>query len=429
MSAERGRGSGTSSEPETARSGASSERETARSGTSSERGRGSGTSSERETARSAQRIVVKVGSSVLTDDGHVRSRAFSELARQISALTREGRRVVLVSSGAIALGSRTLGWHRPGGSIPEMQAAAAVGQIDLVETYRKRFARHGVAVAQILLTRVGLDDRERFINARNTLNALLRMGAVPIVNENDTVATDEIRFGDNDNLSATVVNLVHADLLVLLSDVDGLFVEKPEPGRAKPDLFDVVDEIDEDVLEAAGGSDRAFGRGGMITKLEAARSAGRAGAATVVCNGRTKDVLLRVAAGEREGTLFTPDVRLRGRKHWIAYTTRARGGLVLDDGAARALREKGGSLLPAGIAEVTGSFGVGDPVACSDARGVELARGLSAYSADEIRRIKGLPTREIVAVLGYSNGNAVIHRNDLVLLDPSSRTSAQRARR
>jgi glutamate 5-kinase len=384
-------------------------------------------SGQRNAAKHAKRIVVKVGSSVLTDDGHVRTRAFSELARQISTLAEDGRKVVLVSSGAIALGSRTLGWARPGASIPEMQAAAAVGQIDLVETYRKRFAQHGIAVAQILLTRVGLDDRERFLNARNTLDALLRMGVVPIVNENDTVATDEIRFGDNDNLSATVVNLVDADLLVLLTDVDGLYTEKPVAGERQPELFDVVDEIDAAVLEAAGGSDRAFGRGGMITKLEAARTAGRAGAATVVCNGRTKDVLLRVARGDREGTLFSSGARLKGRKHWIAYTTRARGRLVLDAGAARALRHNGRSLLPAGIADVVGSFGVGDPVACSDEDGVELARGLCAYTSDEVRRIKGLATREIASVLGYSNGNAVIHRDDLVLLDSPS--SAKRAPR
>jgi glutamate 5-kinase len=197
-------------------------------------------SPQRAAARRAKRIVVKVGSSVLTEDGHVRARAFSDLARQVTALADDGRQVVVVSSGAVALGSRTLGRERPGRSIPEMQAAAAVGQIDLVEIYRRRFARHGRRVGQVLVTRVGLDDRERYLNARNTLTTLLRMGVVPIVNENDTVATDEIRFGDNDNLSATVVNLVDADLLVLLTDVDGLHVEKPTPGRPKPPLFDVV---------------------------------------------------------------------------------------------------------------------------------------------------------------------------------------------
>jgi glutamate 5-kinase len=356
----------------------------------------------------------------------VRARAFSDLARQVTALADDGRQVVVVSSGAVALGSRTLGRERPGRSIPEMQAAAAVGQIDLVEIYRRRFARHGRRVGQVLVTRVGLDDRERYLNARNTLTTLLRMGVVPIVNENDTVATDEIRFGDNDNLSATVVNLVDADLLVLLTDVDGLHVEKPTPGRPKPPLFDVVESIDESVLEAAGGSARAFGRGGMITKLEAARTAGNAGAATVVCNGRTRNVLLAVAAGEPVGTLFVPGARLRGRKHWLAHTARPRGRLVVDDGAAQALCEKGRSLLPAGIASVSGRFHVGEPVTCEDARGRQLARGLTAYSSSEIERIRGLPTREIVQVLGYSNGDAVIHRDRLVVLDPPQKASDER---
>ena len=383
-------------------------------------------SPQRAVARRAKRIVVKVGSSVLTEDGHVRARAFSDLARQVSALADDGRQVVVVSSGAIALGSRTLGRERPGRSIPEKQAAAAVGQIDLVEIYRRRFARHGRSVGQVLVTRVGLDDRERYLNARNTLTTLLRMGVVPIVNENDTVATDEIRFGDNDNLSATVVNLVDADLLVLLTDVDGLHVEKPVPGRPEPPLFDVVESIDERVLEAAGGSARAFGRGGMITKLEAARTAGNAGAATVVCNGRTRNVLLTVAAGEPVGTLFASGARLRGRKHWLAHTARPRGRLVVDDGAARALREKGRSLLPAGIASVSGRFHMGEPVTCEDSCGRELARGLTSYSSGEIERIRGLPTREIVQVLGYSNGDAVIHRDRLVVLDPPQKASDER---
>ncbi len=374
-------------------------------------------SGARAAARRARRIVVKVGSSVLSDTGHVRSRAFTDLTRQVAALVGEGRQVVLVSSGAIALGSRSFGWERPGHSIPELQAAAAVGQIELVQTWRRRFSRHQLRTAQVLVTRTGLEDRERYLNARNTLLALLKLGAVPIVNENDTVATDEIRFGDNDNLSATVVNLVDADLLVLLTDVDGLHTEEPQPGRPKPPLFDVVDTIDAAVTQAAGGSDHAFGRGGMITKLEAARSAGRAGATTAVCNGRRRDTLLRVAAGEDEGTLFAAGARLRSRKHWLAFVSRPRGLLVVDGGAARALVEKGRSLLPAGIARVEGRFRVGDAVACADEKGRELARGLVAYSSEEVDRIKGLSTRKIAQVLGYSNGDAVIHRDRLVLID------------
>jgi len=381
------------------------------------------TGGERSAAGRARRIVVKVGSSVLTDDGRVRPRVFSDLARQVATLMTQGRQVVIVSSGAIAMGSRILGWERPGRSIPEMQAAAAVGQIDLVEAYRRRFARHGLRVAQVLVTRVGLEDRERYLNARHTLEALLRLSVVPVVNENDTVATDEIRFGDNDNLSATVVNLVDGDLLVLLTNVDGLYREAPLPGGRKAPLFGVVEAIGAEVERAAGGAGGAFGRGGMITKLQAARAAARAGAATAICNGRSRDVLLRVAAGQPVGTLFLAGGRLRRRQHWLAFTNRLRGELVVDDGAAQALVANGRSLLPAGIAAVRGSFEVGDAVACVDARGRELARGLVAYSAEEVQRIKGLSTRKIAQVLGYSNGDAVIHRDHLVVLDATPGTA------
>jgi glutamate 5-kinase len=335
----------------------------------------------------------------------------------VAALRAQERELVLVSSGAIAIGSRRLGWSGPGRSIPEKQAAAAVGQIGLMDLYRRRFARHALEVAQILVTRAGLDDRERFVNARHTLLKLLELGVVPVVNENDTVATEEIRFGDNDNLSATVVNLVSADLLVILSDVDGLHVEPPRRGsRRKPPVIGVVEAFTPEIEAAARGSQSAFGRGGMTTKLEAAQAAARCGAATVLCNGRQRDVLLRVAAGEPVGTLFLAGERLASRKHWLAFTAHTRGALVLDPGAVRALVEGGKSLLAAGIAEVRGSFGAGDPVACVDAGGTELARGLVSYSADEIRRIARLPARRIPEVLGFSNGDEVIHRDHLVLL-------------
>jgi glutamate 5-kinase len=370
----------------------------------------------REIVRKARRIVVKVGSSVLTREGQLRTRLFGELARQICQAG--GRReFVIVTSGAIAMGSRMLGWKHPGRSIPEKQAAAAVGQIGLVETYQKRFARRGRKVAQVLVTRTGLQDRERFLNARNTLSTLLALGVVPIVNENDTVATEEIRFGDNDNLSATVLNLVGGDLLVLLSDVAGLYERPPEPGKKLPPRIDVVERIDARIRHAAGGSGSAFGRGGMTTKLQAAETAARSGAATVVCNGRERDVLLRLLDGESVGTLFLPGERLNSRKHWLAFTTRPRGELVLDDGAVRAVCESGKSLLPAGILEVRGRFGIGDPVACVDRAGREVARGLAAYAAPEVERIRGIETRRITGVLGYSNGDAVVHRDDLVVLE------------
>jgi len=373
-------------------------------------------SSERPECRDARRIVLKVGSGVLTRNGAVNTRIFSEIARQVAALRERGTEVILVSSGAIAMGAHELGWKTPGDSIPEKQAAAAVGQIGLVDLYRKRFARHGHTVAQVLVTRAGMEDRERFLNARHTLHKLLELGIVPIVNENDTVATDEIRFGDNDNLSATIVNLVAADLLVVLTDVDGLFREPPGESTPKPRPIEVVEEITPEIERAAQGSARAFGRGGMTTKLEAARIAAHGGAATVLCNGLRRNILLRVVAGENVGTLFRAGNRLGSRKHWLAFTTRTRGTLVIDDGAAKAVTGRGKSLLGAGITEVRGDFGMGDPVTCETSDGSEVARGLTAYSAEEIRRIVGLPAREIAQVLGYSNGDAVIHRDDLVLL-------------
>jgi len=378
----------------------------------------------RAAAARARRIVVKVGSSILTHDGKLRHRPFGEIARQVSALQDAGREVVVVSSGAIAIGSRRLGWTHPGRSIPEKQAAAAVGQIGLIEIYQRRFARLGKQVGQVLVTREGLEQREQFLNARHTLLELLQLGVVPIVNENDTVATEEIRFGDNDNLSATVVNLVAADLLVILTDVDGLWQSPPEAGARPrrvqhPPIFDVIESVTPEVERAAQGASSSFGRGGMTTKLEAAQAAARGGASTAVCNGRTRDVLLRVAAGERVGTLFLAGQRLASRKHWLAFTMRTRGELVIDDGAVRAVVQQGKSLLPAGIQEVRGKFGMGDPVSVVDPRGTVLARGLVAYSSDEIRRIAKLPAREIRPVLGYSNGDEVIHRDDLVLVqDP-----------
>jgi glutamate 5-kinase len=249
------------------------------------------------------------------------------------------------------------------------------------------------------------------------------------VNENDTVATEEIRFGDNDNLSATVVNLVAADLLVILTDVDGLYTEHPTAGHRKPRLYDVIHEVTPEIERAAQGSASAFGRGGMTTKLEAARAAARSGAATVLCNGRAPNALIRVAAGESMGTLFTPGSKLASRKHWLAFTRRTRGTLVVDRGAARALTEGGKSLLSPGIDGVRGKFHVGDPVACEDAEGVEFARGLVAYDADSIRRIAGRPTRDILTVLGYSNGSEVIHRDDLVLLDASNQGASSEPKR
>jgi glutamate 5-kinase len=261
-----------------------------------------------------------------------------------------------------------------------------------------------------------LEDRRRYLNAAATLDRLIGLGAVPVVNENDSVATEEIRFGDNDNLSATIVNLVGADLLVILTDVDGLYAEPPGPEGPVGEPLDIVETLGPDIERAAVGSGSAFGRGGMITKLEAVRSAAASGAATVLANGLRRGTLTRLAAGEREGTLFPAGNRIASRKHWLAFTAKPRGRLVLDGGAVRAVRERGRSLLPAGILSVEGRFGIGDPVACVDEKGAEFARGLVAYAAEDVRRIKSLATSQIDRVLGYSNGDEVIHRDDLVLL-------------
>jgi glutamate 5-kinase len=377
-------------------------------------------SAPRTLAKRAKRIVVKVGSSTLTRGGEIRPAAFTHLARQVATLLDDGREVVIVSSGAIAVGARRLGWSHPGRTIPEKQAAAAVGQIGLVELYRRRFTKRGREVAQVLLTRSGLDDRERFLNARHTLQQLISLGVVPIVNENDTVATDEIRFGDNDILSANLVNLIGAQLLIVLTDVDGLLERAPSDAEPKPPLIELVERVTPAVEAAARGSTNAFGRGGMLSKLEAARSAARSGAATVVCNGNSRNSLLRVANGEAVGTLFVPDEpeqRMASRKHWLAFTTRTRGKVVIDAGAARALVERGRSLLPAGVVDVQGSFQIGDAVSCVDESGHELARGLTAYTAEALVAIKGVATREIERVLGYSNGSEVIHRDDLVVME------------
>jgi len=365
----------------------------------------------------ARRIVVKVGSSTLTRDGRLRTRKVSELVHQIADLMDSGIEVVLVSSGAIAVGSFELGWGTRERSTREKQAAAAVGQIGLAELYRRRFSRRERLVGQVLVTRSGLADRERFLNARHTLLELLRFGVVPVVNENDTVATEEILFGDNDRLSAILVNLVDADALVILTDVGGVYERKPVAGEATPPILDEVKAITPALRRAAGSAGSKLGSGGMVTKLEAAEMASRSGATTVICSGRSRFVLQRVLSGEAIGTLFHPTERMTSRKHWIAFATRSRGELVLDEGARNALTARGKSLLAAGIKAVHGRFRVGDSVSCLDSRGREFARGLVAYSSGDLEKVKGLKARDARRVLGSWNGDEVIHRDDLVVLE------------
>jgi glutamate 5-kinase len=360
--------------------------------------------------------VVKVGTSLLAPpEGGAHPRRFGELAREIVEIRGNRREVVLVSSGAVGLGVRRLELETRPESIPGKQAAAAVGQIDLCRRYERAFGRHGLRVGQILLTHAGLADRERFLNARHTLQALLEARVVPIVNENDSVATEELRFGDNDQLAAQVVNVTGADLLVLLTDTDGVFDLPPSAGgRAR---IPEIPEITPGVLQATTREGSSLGSGGMRAKLEAARTAARFGVPTVIADGRRRGMLARILGGEDVGTLIRPSAsRLSSRKHWIAYSLKPRGSVHLDAGAASALLEGGRSLLPIGVVDIDGRFSVGDPVSCITPDGEEIARGLIAYSRAELDLIKGHRTSQIRELLGFSNGPAVIHRDDLVLL-------------
>lgn len=363
------------------------------------------------------RWVVKIGSSLITDDGRgLDHAAIAGWAEQIAALRAAGREVVLVSSGAVAEGMNRMGWRRRPSALHELQAAAAVGQAGLVQAYETHFQRHGLHAAQVLLTHEDLADRRRYLNARSTLRTLLDLGAVPVVNENDTVATEEIRFGDNDTLGALVANLVVADLFVILTDQQGLYDRDP---RRHPEarLINEAPASDPRLLGYAGGAGTQYGRGGMITKVTAARRAARSGAATLILCGREPGVLQRVAAGEALGSLLLPDKEpLVARKQWIASQLKVKGSLRLDAGASRVIREAGRSLLPVGVTEVIGQFRRGEVVSCLSDTGEEIARGLVNYSAEEARKIRGQPTDAIEGILGYVDEPELIHRDNLVIL-------------
>ena len=365
----------------------------------------------------AKRVVVKVGSAVLTSpQGGLDEERIQAMCDCFSRVQEKGYELVLVSSGAIAAGTKKIGLGRKPRSIPEKQAAAAVGQARLMWMYEKCFERKGKVVAQILLTREDVADRKRFLNARNTLLTLLKWGILPIINENDTVVTEEIQFGDNDCLSALVTNLVQAELLVILTDTDGLYDRDP---KTHPDAnrISVVKEVDERVFSLVDLTMSEVGTGGMISKLQASRTAAIYGVPTVIASGKSPNALERVLGGEDVGTLVLPkENRLNSWKHWIAYSRPVSGALVVDQGARKALVEKGKSLLPSGIKEVRGSFGAGDSVSCIGEDGSEFARGLANYSSDEIRRIQGCKTSEIEKILGYKFFDEVIHRDDLVLM-------------
>jgi glutamate 5-kinase len=365
----------------------------------------------------ARRLVVKVGSTLVTDEGRgVDLAAVARWAEEIAALKDEGRQVALVSSGAIAEGMRRLGWSKRPAAMHALQAAAAVGQMGLVQAYEAAFSRFGLRTAQVLLTHDDLADRRRYLNARSTLLTLLELAAIPIINENDTVTTDEIRFGDNDTLAALVTNLIEADALVLLTDRDGLYSSDPRKDPAATLVRQ--GRAGDPALEAmASGAGSELGRGGMLTKVLAAGRAARSGASTVIANGREERVLRRLAAGDWIGTELAADTSpLAARKQWLADHLRLAGKLTLDAGAVRALVRDGKSLLPVGVVGCEGRFERGEVVGCYDSEGREIARGLVNYSAAETRRILRKSSSEIESVLGYVDEPELIHRDNLVLL-------------
>ncbi len=370
-----------------------------------------------EPLKSARRIVVKVGSSLVTNEGRgIDGDAVGNWCRQLALLAGQGRELVMVSSGAIAEGMKRLGWRTRPTELNELQAAAAVGQMGLAQAYETQLSRHGMGSAQVLLTHADLADRERYLNARSTLLTLLRLKVIPVINENDTVVNDEIKFGDNDTLGALVANLVEADALVILTDQRGLYAADP---RRQPDarFIDQATAGDPALERMAGGAGSAIGRGGMLTKILAAKRAAGSGASTVIAYGREADVLLRLAAGEAIGTaLVAATPKLAARKRWMVDHLQLRGAVAVDAGACAKLRDEGKSLLPIGVTEVDGEFHRGDVIAVRSVDGVQIARGLANYSSAEARLIARKPSSQIAGLLGFANEAELIHRDNLVLM-------------
>ena len=360
----------------------------------------------------AASVVVKIGTNVLTaDDGSVDGALIGRMAASIAALKQRGLKVTVVSSGAIGAGLDALALRKRPDDLPRLQACAAVGQAHLMQTFDETLRRQGYHAAQILITRDDFEDRTRYLNIRNCINALHELGAVPILNENDTVSVDEIRFGDNDIIAALVTNNLRADLLVLLTVVEGLCRD-----AARGDVVDVVEKLDRATERLVDGTRSAHGSGGMVSKLEAVRMVTQAGEAAVIASGRRSNVLTDLLDGKKVGTLFLPTPgKMTSRKRWIAFTARARGRLTVDDGAARALVEKGKSLLASGIAEVSGRFTTGDPVIIADAEGNEIARGLTNYDSGAVAKIRGHKSSEFKKILGEKPYDEVVHRDNLVL--------------
>ena len=366
--------------------------------------------------RNAKRIVVKVGSSLVTNEGRgLDSVAIGQWCEQLAALVKDGREVIMVSSGAIAEGMKRLGWATRPKAIHELQAAAAVGQMGLVQVYETKLRENGIGSAQVLLTHADLADRERYINARSTLLALLQLGVVPVINENDTVVNDEIKFGDNDTLGALVANLVEADALVILTDQRGLYTADPRKDPSAQFVHEA--KAGDAALEAmAGGAGSSIGKGGMITKILAAKRAAGSGASTVIAWGREPQALVRLAQGEPIGTLLVAQTQtMQARKQWMADHLQMRGSVTVDAGAAGKVRDDGKSLLPIGMTAVQGEFSRGDVIAIRDPGGIEIARGLANYSSAEARMICRKASSEFEKLLGYTGEPEMVHRTNLVL--------------
>lgn len=372
----------------------------------------------REALKKAKRIVVKVGTSTITyANGKRNFSQIDRLARELSDLQNQGKEMILVSSGAVAVGVDRLGLPAKPSTIPGKQACAAVGQGVLMHTYEKLFADYGQIVAQVLITRTEAIDRHRYTNCRNTFMTLLQQGVIPIVNENDVVALDELKIGDNDNMSALVAGIVDADLVIILSDIDGLYTANPAT-HPEATLVHTVQEITPEVEASAGGVGSSRGTGGMATKIQAAKAATNSGIQLVIASGTEKNAIPRILQGEEIGTLFVSrENRLQFRKRWLAFGAKIQGSIVVDDGCAKAIRKAGGcSILPAGIYQVVGDFQSGSTISVIDKEGHELARGLVHYTDAELEKIKGCKSSDIEGILGHKNYDEVIHRDDLVIL-------------
>jgi glutamate 5-kinase len=380
----------------------------------------------KEILKKVRRIVLKVGSRVLTAKGRTLSQpVFDRLAKEVSASKKLGYEVVIVSSGAIASGMARLGLMEKPKTMPQKQASAAIGQSALMWNYERAFSFYGEKVAQILLTRDDLSNRNRYLNARNTLLTLLGYGVIPIINENDTVVVEEIKFGDNDNLSALVTNLVNADLLIILSDIDGLYDRDPRLHK-NAKLIPLVPQVTDEIEKKASGTMSPISIGGMVTKLQAARKAAFFGVPTILANGMVEGMVERILRAEEAGTLFASEVnKLTSRKHWIAFTLEPLGKILVDEGAKKAILQKGKSLLPSGVLGAEGKFSQGDPVILSDARGQEFAKGLVNYDSGEIHKIKGLKTSELEIRLGHKCSDEIIHRDDLVCFSSGASCSLE----